>query len=136
MANSFYSYLAFIEPSSNAGIETLKNHLEDFYAKPVITEKPTITVENNQIEILFDDEYRLYVFLSEEDHINEEAQEFAIEYELDWNENTFDKEKLKTCKKRFEIWGDEDFDMDYFNDSLYIIEQIEKFDGVIIFNLE
>ena len=45
-------------------------------------------------------------------------------------------ESTGTCKKRFEIWGDEDFDMDYFNDSLYIIEQIEKFDGIIIFNLE
>ncbi|MBF4518249.1 hypothetical protein IRZ71_17975 [Flavobacterium sp. ANB] len=135
MAKTFYSYLAFIEDSSNADIHALKNNLEDFYAKSE-NEKPTITFENNQIDILFNNDYSLYVFFSEEEHINDEAREFAAEYKLDWNENTTNKEKLKASKKRFEIWGDDDFDMDYFNDSLFVIEQIEKFNNVIIFHIE
>ncbi|KUJ59638.1 hypothetical protein AR687_22160 [Flavobacteriaceae bacterium CRH] len=135
MANTFYSYLAFIEDSSNADIHVLKNNLEEFYAQSE-NEKPTLTLESNQLNILFNDEYSLYVYFSEEEHINEEAREFAAEYKLDWNENTTDKEKLKTCKKRFEISGDDDFDMDYFNDSLFVIQEIEKFNNVIIFHIE
>lgn len=133
MANTFYSYLAFIAPTSDASLIALKNNLETFYERPIIENKPEILLEDNQINIIFDDEYRLYIAFSEEEYVNEEALEIAEEQQLDWNENTFDKAKLATCHKRFEIWGDDDFDMDYFNDSLFIVEEIEKFTDVIIF---
>lgn len=136
MANTFYSYLAFIAPASDASLIVLKNNLETFYEKPAIENKPEIVLEDNQINIIFDDEYRLYIAFSEEEYVNEEALEFAQEYKTDWNETTFDKAKLETCYKRFEVWGDDDFDMDYFNDSLFVIEEIEKFSDVIIFVIQ
>jgi hypothetical protein len=124
MANTFYSYLAFIAPNSNASLSLLKNNLETFYQKGTIENKPDIVLDNNQIDIIFDDDYQLHIAFSEE------------EYEFDWNENVFDKAKLETCHKRFEIWGDDDFDMDYFNDSLFVIEEIENFSDVIIFSIQ
>ena len=136
MANTFYSYLAFITPTSDASLIALKNNLETFYDRPVIENKPEILLEDNQINIIFDDEYQLYIAFSEEEYVNEEALEIAQEQQLDWNENTFDKTVLETCRKRFEIWGDDDFDMDYFNDSLFVIEQIEQFSDVIIFAIQ
>ena len=136
MANTFYSYLAFITPTSDASLIALKNNLETFYDRPVIENKPEILLEDNQINIIFDDEYQLYIAFSEEEYVNEEALEIAQEQQLDWNENTFDKTVLETCRKRFEIWGDDDFDMDYFNDSLFVIEQIEQFSDVIIFTIQ
>ncbi|KQO25056.1 hypothetical protein ASF10_07760 [Flavobacterium sp. Leaf82] len=136
MANTFYSYLAFITPDSNASLIALKNNLETFYNKSETADKPEIVLDNDQIELVFKDEYRLYIAYSQEEYVNEEALELAEEHELDWNENIIDKAKLQTCNKRFEIWGDDDFDMDYFNDSLYIIEQIENFDDVIIFSIQ
>ncbi|QGK72958.1 hypothetical protein [Flavobacterium sp. SLB02] len=136
MANTFYSYLAFIAPTSDASLTVLKNNLKTFYDRPIITNKPEIVLEDNQINILFDDQYQLYIAFSEEEYVNEEALEIAEEQQLDWNENTFDKATLETCRKRFEIWGDDDFDMDYFNDSLFVIEEIEKFSDVIIFAMQ
>lgn len=136
MANTFYSYLAFIAHTSDASLIALKNNLETFYKRPVIENKPEIILEDNQINIIFDDEYQLYIAFSEEEYVNEEALEIAQEQQLDWNENTFDKTALETCRKRFEIWGDDDFDMDYFNDSLFVIEQIEQFSDVIIFAIQ
>ena len=136
MANTFYSYLAFITPTSDASLIALKNNLETFYDRPVIENKPEILLEDNQINIIFDDEYQLYIAFSEEEYVNEEALEIAQEQQLDWNENTFDKTALEICRKRFEIWGDDDFDMDYFNDSLFVIEQIEQFSDVIIFAIQ
>lgn len=136
MASTFYSYLAFLTPASDANLIVLKNNLKNFYAKPVIENKPEIILDDNQITILFEDDYRLYIAFSEEIYVNEEALELAQESELDWNENAVDKTKLESCQKRFEIWGDDDFDMDYFNDSLFVIEEIEKFDDVIIFAMQ
>lgn len=136
MAHTFYSYLAFITPDSDANLIDLKNNLEIFYARPVIEDKPEIVLENNQITIIFNDEYRLNIAFSNEEYVNEEAIGIAQEHQLDYNENTFDKTKLETCYKRFEVWGDDDFDMDYFNDSLFVIEEIEKFNDVIIFAIQ
>ena len=129
MANTFYSYSAYITPSSNADITVLKDYLEDFYQE----ENPEILLSNNEIKITFDDEYNFYIYLATEEHVNQEALEIADDLETDFNENLYDKEKLKASKKRFEMWGDPDFDMDYFNDSLFIIQQIEKFNDIIIF---
>lgn len=136
MANTFYSYLAFITPASDANLIVLKNNLEIFYARPAIKDKPEIVFENNQITIIFDGEYRLSIAFSEEEYVNEEALEIAQQQQLDYNENIFDKTQLETCCKRFEVWGDDDFDMDYFNDSLFVIEAIEKFNGIIIFAIQ
>jgi hypothetical protein len=136
MSNTFYSYLAFITPTSDASLIALKNNLDTFYAKPLIENKPEIVLEDNQISIIFSDEYRLYIAFSQEEYVNEEALEIAAEQKLDWNENPFDKTTLETCHKRFEIWGDDDFDMDYFNDSLFVVEEIEKFSDVIIFAMQ
>lgn len=129
MANSFYSYSAYISPSSNADIKVLKEFLDAFYQES----DNKIILSDNQITITFDDEYNFYIYLAEEEHVNQEALEIADYLEEDWNETPYDKEKLKASKKRFEIWGDPDFDMDYFNDSLLIIEQVEKFNDIIIF---
>jgi len=129
MANSFYSYSAYISPSSNADIKVLKEFLDAFYQES----DNKIILNDNQITITFDDEYNFYIYLAEEEHVNQEALEIADDLEEDWNENIYDKEKLKVSKKRFEVWGDSDFDMDYFNDSLFIIDQLEKFNDIIIF---
>jgi len=129
MANTFYSYSAYITPSSNADITVLKDYLEDFYQE----ENPEILLSDNEIKINFDNEYNFYIYLATEEHVNQEALEIADDLETDFNENLYDKEKLKASKKRFEMWGDPDFDMDYFNDSLFIIQQIEKFNDIIIF---
>lgn len=136
MSHTFYSYLAFITPTSDASLIALKNNLETFYQKETIESKPEIVLDENQIDIVFDEDYRLHIAFSDEEYVNEEALELAEQYELDWNENTFDKATLQTCQKRFEIWGDEDFDMDYFNDSLFVIEEIENFSDVIIFAMQ
>ena len=133
MANTFYSYSAYILPSSNAEITVLKEYLDSFYHKPENIDEPKIVLNDNQITITFNDEYNFYIYLSQEKHINDEAVEIADDLETDWNENIYDKEKLKTSIKRFEVWGDPDFDMDYFNDSLFIIDQIEKFSEILIF---
>ncbi len=134
MSSTFYSYLAFIAPTSNAQLDTLKTYLQEFYSRPVFQakEQPEISLSRQKITVTFKDGYRFYIHLSKQKHIQEEATEF-LEEKHDYAEQSFDKQLLATCTQRFEIHGDDDYDIDYFNDSLYILEEIEKFTDIIIF---
>jgi hypothetical protein len=132
MAYTFYQYLAFIQPDSDADLTVLKNNLESFYAKS--GRRPNISQIGKVITVDFDN-YKFEISLSDGSHVIEEAVEIANDRVTDYAENNFDKEKLKTSSKRFEISGENDIDMDYFNDSLFIVETIEKFRGVIVFDV-
>ncbi len=133
MAYTFYQYLAFIQPDSDADLTVLKTNLESFYAKT--NRRPNISQIDKTITVAFDN-YKFEIFLTDESHVIEEAAEIANDRVTDYAENSFDKEKLKTSSKRFEISGEDDFDMDYFNDSLFIVEATEKFKGVIVFDVD
>ena len=135
MANTFYSYLAFIPPTSDADINILKTNLEKFYSNQKSETQPEISFVDNKVTLTFNGEYNFYICLSNDEHIIDEAKEFAQDTKLDYAEEHFDREKLIISNKRFEIWGDDDYDMDYFNDSLFIIEEVEKFSDIIIFYL-
>lgn len=136
MSHTFYSYAAYIQPASDADIDTLKGQLEAFYSTSTIDTRPRIILAGNQLELCYEDDFRLYIYLSQEAHVQEEAIETADSRDTDWDDAVFNKQQLCMCKKRFEIRGDEDFDMEYFNDSLFIIEQIANFNDVIIFDLQ
>lgn len=133
MAHSFYSYLVFILPGSNANLDTLKNELTDFYSGPEMDNKPTISINGNELDLRFEDGYTFLVVFSDEAHVNVEARELAEDQTLDWNEQPVDQNALAQSTSRFEIGGEEDDDMDYFNDSLFIIQKIEEFNNVVIF---
>lgn len=133
MSYTYYKYSIYIQPDSNADIDVLKTNLELFYSEAEV--QPVISQADNQLTVTFDD-YNFYIALSNDKHVKEEAAEIAAEYETDWNEEPFDQDKLKSCNRRFELWADDDEDMDYFNDSLFILETIESFNGVTIFNID
>jgi len=133
MSYKSYRYFALVQPDSNADITTLKENLDTFYSKS--SKKPCILLRDKEIEILFDN-FTFTISFSDSDWVIEESIEMADDFDTDYNLNDIDKEKLKLCSKRFDITGsDADANMDYFNDSLFILSQIEKFTGVTILDI-
>jgi hypothetical protein len=52
-----------------------------------------------------------------------------------WKGEAADVDRLRNCSRRIEMYAEKpDPNMDYFNDSLFIIGEVEKFDGVYIFD--
>lgn len=128
-----YQYFALIQPDSDADISKLKENLDAFYANK--SKQPSISLEDNSILVDFED-FDFEIYYAEDEHVIDESIEMSEDFEVDFNEMAIDKEKVKLCAKRFEISGsDDDFDMNFMNDSLFILEQIEKFKGVTILNL-
>jgi len=126
MGYEYYTSQVFISESSDFSLTGLKEKLENFYKSDERDVKITMTADSITVNI---NNYSFYIGLNEESYVSEEIREIAesINHQKD---NTI----ISNCKKRLEISADEDFDMDYFNDSLYISEQIEEFKDVFIFD--
>ena len=125
----FYNYLALIKPDSLASLELLKEKLNKTYQD----EKRTVSITriNEAININIDG-YNFLISFQEGATVLEESIEMADRHTIDHEERTVDRNEVASCTRRFEIAGEDDYDMDYFNDSLYIVECIESIGDVII----
>ncbi|MGI4869598.1 MAG: hypothetical protein ACRYFX_00295 [Janthinobacterium lividum] len=138
MGYTYYSYLAFITPDSAADLAGLQACLQALSAQLNQAPKPTLTLDGNELTVAFE-EYSFHIYYATEAHVQEEALEIAAtnpDTLVDLAEQPIDPARLGTCTRRFELWGDPDPDMDYFNDSLYILEALEELEGVIIPQLD
>ena len=132
MGYSFYQYFAFFTEGSDASLEALQQKLEQSYAG--LGRQPEITLNGEQLVLRFGT-YHIKVDLNREDYVQEEAQEVGDHFLHNWKEEPLNIELLKTCKQRFEVAGEEDYDMNYFNDSIYVVEAIDSFSNTEILNV-
>ena len=132
MSQSFYSYMVYILPESDLTLASLKEKLEKFFS---YDKNLKIKSSEKQIILTFEDGYSFNIILNENDYVKVECQEMSEYKKLDYNDHPFDKEKLKKSSSRLELWGDEDYDMEYFNESLYILKEIETFKNIVIFSM-
>jgi tetratricopeptide (TPR) repeat protein len=117
MGYNYYNYLVPIERSAEP--RALFDQITEKFAAKFTTERirDTITVK-------FDD-WKMWVHFSEEPHVIIESQEMA--------ENS-GRPELADCPARLEIHAEDDPNMDYFNEHLYVLEVIEPNKGVYIFD--
>lgn len=132
MGYSFYQYFAFFNDASDASLAGLKQKLEAFYAAQ--DRRPEFSLQAEQLVLRFGT-YHIKVELNREDYVQEEAQEVGDHFLHNWKEEPLNIELLKTCKQRFEVAGEEDYDMNYFNDSIYVVEAIDSFSNTEILNV-
>jgi hypothetical protein len=125
MGYTYYQYMAMVAPETSASLETLQASLDAFYSK--IKRPYRSAISGNQLTLTLAD-YKFYVYYATEAHVLEESREMAQTYIGDAST----KAAIARCATRFEMHGDDDPDMDYFNDSLYLQEQIEALGTVYI----
>jgi len=126
MAYSYYNYLILVSSESNISFENLQKACEKLLAmgcKNIETLDESLTLE-------FAEKYKFYLKLNKENHVVEESIEIAQQDFLVDKK----KENIASCTSRYEMSADTDPNMDYFNESLFIIEIFEKFTGVFIFD--
>lgn len=75
------------------------------------------------------EEYYFYLALVEESWVAEESREIA-----DNQAKRSEAEVIRNCRYRIEFYGDDDVNMDYFNDYFALMEEIQKIPGAIIFD--
>lgn len=132
MGYSFYQYFAFFTEDSDASLEALQQKLVQSYAG--LDRQPEITLNGEQLVLRFGT-YHIKVDLNRQDYVQAEAQEVGDHFLYNWKEEPLNIKLLKTCKQRFEVAGEEDYDMNYFNDSIYVVEAIDSFSNTEILNV-
>ncbi len=111
-------------------MNSIYNSVESFYSKST-SKNVTIIRENDRIEILFP-VYKFIFTLNKEDWVQEESKDIAETF----GKNRTDYNRISNSQKRIEFYGEEDFNMDYFNDYLLILENIQREMHVTIFDTD
>ena len=128
MGYTYYQYFGLIPPGSNATLQGLKEKLSTFYRES--EDQFELKLEGNRLQLLLGD-YAFTIYFNDSPDVLEESVEMSQILKGDSDA----KMLIASCMARFEMCGDEDEDMDYFNDSLYIQEEWEDFEGVITFDV-
>ncbi|MEM6271891.1 MAG: hypothetical protein AAF998_20810 [Bacteroidota bacterium] len=125
-----YEYLIPIADDSDFSLARLEVSLKQFYGQ---NEDRTINIERfgeDKIVVLVE-RFPFYLNVSDAPEVPFESAEMAAH----WTGDPSGKERLQNCSRRIEMYADgRDPSMAYFNDSLYILGEIEKFDGAFIFD--
>jgi|SRR5581483_5811515 len=133
MAYSFYNYVALIEPDSDADLQKLAEKLQKRFAG----KKAQILLQPGADKLtLAINDYAFSISLSASDHVLVESKEMANSFTEDYAGNPVDKDKMAVCQRRFELNGAADYEMNYFNDSLFILECMEELPGITILCLD
>lgn len=77
-------------------------------------------------------DYCFYFSFIQEDWVIEESKDIAQNV----GSHRADKQLIANCKSRIEVSADDDFDMDYFNDFMMLMEVISEKEKVVIFDYE
>lgn len=125
-----YSHFLFWDETLINPINSIYNTVESFYSKPT-SKNVNITREIDRIEILFP-AYKFIFTLNKEDWVQEESKDIAETF----GKNRADYNRINNSKQRIEFYGEEDFNMDYFNDYLLILENIQREMNVTIFDTD
>ena len=81
---------------------------------------------DNHLLINMEDDYYFHLTHSSNESIREEIQEMAQDYN-----GEIEPSKIAQCQSRLEFWGDEDSDLDYMNDALWILQEISELPEII-----
>ncbi|MFD2598442.1 hypothetical protein ACFSQ3_05705 [Sphingobacterium corticis] len=127
-----YNYLIYPDPKSEKSLTDLLADLKNHFAsKKSIPNGFLITAD--KITLRYGD-YNFYIHENQHDFISEELLDLMERFDRkDFAGNDIDLVKFSKAKKRYELHGDNDFEMNYFNESLFIIEFFEKNGNYLIF---
>src|SRR5215207_5342934 len=125
------SYTNFIFPvNGDEGFfervrSVLLNYVNSSHAKPKLTDN------GNEIILNYNGYEFHFTFISD-DYVAEESAEIANSFAR----HRADKHKIAHCKSRVEFYGDDDFFMHHFNESLFLLDAIKEAEQVVIFDYQ
>lgn len=72
--------------------------------------------------------YKFNLYLNEDNYIEDETNELLRQYE-----STLSKSNFRSSNMRIEVYGEDDPNMDYFNDFLHIISKLAKHPSILVY---
>lgn len=123
-----YETLILIDPESNIEGLEIRRRVATLFERED-GGKPTVTWEEPVLSIDWSD-YQIRLALDDGPHVYEESQEIAQEFAQDHGL----ADRIRSCRERIDISGENDPEMDHFNDYCLILETIESLGEVYTFD--
>ena len=128
MGYIYYCNIGLIPTGSTTSLESLKTQLEERLSKQGRPFHSLINGSHLRVKI---EGYAFDIHYVDGAHVLEESGDMARYYQGD---DPDAKASIARCAARFELSGDDDPNMDYFNDSVTILETWESMGIVHIFD--
>lgn len=122
-----YKALVLLPPTSSTSIEEVKDKLRTFYKND---ERDVIVQQHETVIEIVIRGWTCSVHLSSEPHVLIESQQMAEIFAA----ARLDKDEIATCNRRFEVISEPDPNIDYFNDYIFILQALESFPGIKIWD--
>jgi hypothetical protein len=120
-----YETFVMLPTTTQVTLPEIETRLRTLFSNSIKT-RPDFQISQraDYIELNFTN-YRFYVGIADEPHVLREAQEIAAEFPEVEFKGEYDK--------RIEISADDDPNMDYFNDFVFIVEELQNLEGAIAY---
>lgn len=126
MAYTYYPYMILLSDESDFSLDELANRLRARFAKTTaVTEQAPDRPAT--LALLLNGSYRFTMTLNDGESVLAESADMA-------QEAATSKAEIAGCRKRLELSGDDDPGMDYFNDSIFVLETLETFRGAYVYS--
>lgn len=115
----YYYYKIFTRNDLEETFNQLKNHLKQKYK---------LEIREHEIIAYVNEKFSFYLAINEADYVEEENVQIESDYDgkkdISW---------IKSCNKRIDFWSDDDKNMDYFNEHLFIMQHWQNLDLEILY---
>ena len=125
-----YMHFIFWKERTEDPIKEIGNILESMYGRNPKAEAAVI-LSKERVNVKVNEYMFTYVFIAE-DWVLEESRDIADSFGRKRKDHLI----IKESRSRIEFYGDDDYDMNYFNDYLLMLEKIQRELPVIIFDAE
>ena len=124
-----YAALALIPPTSPAVTPELLRDMLELKFRTVSDVK--ISVLQNRVDFIVNEmRFVLHIEDSASGHVFTESQQIVAIY----GKNRADSAVIAACDRRITLTSDDDPDLSRYSDYIFVLETLEKIDGVILFD--
>ena|SRR5215510_3775574 len=127
MSFTYYRTLALIPPDVQIVFSDVVRTVNKTFASESTTK---ITATANLITLYFNDRWSFYIEWDSGRNVLEESHEIAQRFSVSAEQ----AQRIASCDCRISTSADDDPNMDYFNDYIFVLETLESFEGVILFD--
>jgi hypothetical protein len=138
MSYIYYHKFIFLPYNSTENLDKAQNLLNDFFSKLKL--KPEFTITRYPLSLVLKlkkkEEYEFEIGFNNKGYVLKEAQEIAKNLSTDPKISPDLIKLISFSPARFEISGDIDPNMDFFNESLFLIEALTKIQDSIGYDVQ
>ncbi len=128
-----YNHLIYLKSNQDISLDELKSDFLVYFKDKKLKKPDKILKQKEKLIIVYWD-YKFYAYINKENYTNEELLELLQNNNYkDFDLKAINKDNFKNSNIRIEFYWEDDFWMEYFNESIFLLEFFENSWNYLIF---